>query len=1092
MPWSRLRSGLRWLVPWFGPLQGAEAQHDPVVARLPQHDERFLRELADSIDQVLLLWDLRAREPLYVSPALERLTGVVPGNLTSLVSRLAGLVHPADRDRLRGKIEALRDDETFETEFRIHRPDGAECWIQVRGFPVRNSFGEVRRRAILAADITVDRQVREQLRVERESFEARIHERAIELDRLLDAARRNETRFNEAQHIARIGSWELDLVTHKLLWSDEIFRIFEIDPYAFGASYEAFLETIHPDDRDVVNRAYTESVRSRVPYEIVHRLRMRDGRVKHVRERCETFYADDGRPLRSAGTVQDITAQIQAQQERDQVQGMLRTVMDSSPDWIYVKDREHRFLMVNRSCAAAIGRSPEELIGRPDTDFWPRELCEGDAERGIRGFHDDDRRAFTGQLVHNAEVPALLADGGPRIFDTYKCPLRDASGEIYGVLGYSRDVTERRQVERILRTSTETLEQRVAARTAELDAAREFTETLLDIVGALVVVLDRDGRIVRINRACETVTGYAAAEALGRRIWDFLLLPEERGPVERVFKSLRAGHFPKSFENVWLTRDGERRHIAWSNTVITDAAGAVEYVVGTGVDITDRKTAEVALRASEEMFRQLAENIQETFFLRDLPSGRMVYVSPSYEKIWGRPVSALYDDPADFLKSVHPEDRPMVQADRDRQYTGDGYFNREYRVLRPDGSIRWVWARTFPIRDAGGQVYRMAGLVQDLTEYKRAGQALAESEAMFREVADNISEVFWLVSPDRRTMHYVSPAFEKVWGRPRGDLYANPKVVFDMIHPEDRDRIMAETLPQLRGEFRDVYDQEYRIIRPDGETRWLHIRYHAVRDAGGVVYRIAGVGEDVTERKQLEEMRLRQAQEQRDTLVREVHHRIKNNLQGVVGLLRQHAREHPLTAPPLEMAIARIQSMALVFGLRSHASTERVLLCRMIEAIARSIADLTGAAIVPQVELHGPCPVPVAESEAVPVALILNELVFNAVKHQVGHAGRPPVTIDIHFTERDAMATIVTPAAHLPPGFDFAAGRGLGSGLQLVRSLLPRPAADLVLRDSEAGVVAELTLRPPLIIGLTEAVGMLAANPLTASVAEQMPMSGRS
>jgi len=217
-----------------------------------------------------------------------------------------------------------------------------------------------------------------------------------------------------------------------------------------------------------------------------------------------------------------------------------------------------------------------------------------------------------------------------------------------------------------------------------------------------------------------------------------------------------------------------------------------------------------------------------------------------------------------------------------------------------------------------------------------------------------------------------------------------------------------------------------------------------------------------------EENRLREAREQRDTLVREVHHRIKNNLQGVVGLLRQHASEFPVTRDPLEMVIARIQSMALVFGLRSDARTQKVLLCQMIEAICRAVTDLTGAAIEPQVERHIARPVPVAQDEAVPLALILNELVFNAVKHQSIHGRRQPVSIDIRYANDCATVMIRAPGARLPAGFDFDAGRGLGSGLQLVRSLLPRPAASLVLRDSGKGVDAELTLGPPVIIPPSE------------------------
>ncbi len=129
-----------------------------------------------------------------------------------------------------------------------------------------------------------------------------------------NALRHSEFRLKEAQRIAMIGSWELDLVSNRLTWSDEIFRIFEIDPLQFEASYETFLSAIHPDDRDMVNAAYQSSLQDRLPYSVEHRLLFADGRIKHVREQCETTFSDGGKPLRSVGTVQDITARKQAEQ----------------------------------------------------------------------------------------------------------------------------------------------------------------------------------------------------------------------------------------------------------------------------------------------------------------------------------------------------------------------------------------------------------------------------------------------------------------------------------------------------------------------------------------------------------------------------------------------------------------------------------------------------------------------------------------------------------------------------------------------------------------------------------------------------------
>jgi PAS domain S-box-containing protein len=129
------------------------------------------------------------------------------------------------------------------------------------------------------------------------------------------------TRLKEAQRIAQLGSWELNVLTGELIWSDEIFRLFEIDKSRFSANYEAFLQAIHPDDREKVNRAYTESLKDRKPYEIVHRLLMSDGRIKWVQEMCESEFDADNKPLRSIGTVQDIT-------ERKQIEELLRNTND--------------------------------------------------------------------------------------------------------------------------------------------------------------------------------------------------------------------------------------------------------------------------------------------------------------------------------------------------------------------------------------------------------------------------------------------------------------------------------------------------------------------------------------------------------------------------------------------------------------------------------------------------------------------------------------------------------------------------------------------------------------------------------------------
>jgi len=146
-------------------------------------------------------------------------------------------------------------------------------------------------------------------------------------------------------------------------------------------------------------------------------------------------------------TTRDITERKQADEAILRSKLLLQSVLDSTPDWMYVKDFQHRFLLVNRSFAEAQNLAPKDMIGRADIDFFSEELCLGNPDRGIRGFHADDDQAFQGQMVHNPRNIVTWADGSMHLYDTYKIPLADQSGKIYAALVYSRDITEQREAE---------------------------------------------------------------------------------------------------------------------------------------------------------------------------------------------------------------------------------------------------------------------------------------------------------------------------------------------------------------------------------------------------------------------------------------------------------------------------------------------------------------------------------------------------------------------------------------------------------------------------------------------------------------------
>jgi diguanylate cyclase (GGDEF)-like protein/PAS domain S-box-containing protein len=276
-----------------------------------------------------------------------------------------------------------------------------------------------------------------------ENFRLRIE--AVEHGQVL---RQSEARLNQAQRSAHVGNWELDLVSNRLHWSDEIYRIFEIDPAKFGASYEAFLNAIHPDDRNAVNQAYVDSLANRKPYDIVHRLKFADERIKYVEERCETVFDAGGKAVRSLGTVQDITEQKLAENTLRESEARYRAVTYTASDAIITADSAGNIVSWNRGAENVFGYSEAEAVGRPLTMLMPQRY----------------------RTPHLTAMTQVLAGGEPRLIgkgaieltglrkDGNEFPLEVSlakwtSAEELFFTGIIRDVTERKKDEVALKDS---------------------------------------------------------------------------------------------------------------------------------------------------------------------------------------------------------------------------------------------------------------------------------------------------------------------------------------------------------------------------------------------------------------------------------------------------------------------------------------------------------------------------------------------------------------------------------------------------------------------------------------------------------------
>lgn len=268
-----------------------------------------------------------------------------------------------------------------------------------------------------------------------------------------------------------------------------------------------------------------------------------------------------------------------------------------------------------------------------------------------------------------------------------------------------------------------------------------------------------------------------------------------------------------------------------------------------------RDRAIVARNDTEDRFRQMAETIQSAFWLLDLQTQQMLYLSPAYEQIWGRSREDLYADPTVWIQTIHPDDRDRVQIAITQCPTSDSQ-DEEYRIIRPDSSIRWVRDRSFVARNSDGKPYRLAGVAEDITDRKQTEVALQKSEQRYRDLAEAMPQVVWLMNP-AGGMQY----FNRHWYEYTG-LSEAKSLGFggiESVHPDDRDRTMQIWTQAIATGKSDAV--EYRLRRFDGSYRWFISRGVPLRDSTGEITNWIGTITDIDHQKQIEAaLREREAQ----------------------------------------------------------------------------------------------------------------------------------------------------------------------------------------------------------------------------------------
>jgi PAS domain S-box-containing protein len=415
-------------------------------------------------------------------------------------------------------------------------------------------------------------------------------------------------------------------------------------------------------------------------------------------------------------------------------------------------------------------------------------------------------------------------------------------------------------------------------------------------------------RFLEVNDAAVQQYGYTRDEFLAMRIID--VRPAD--DVPNVLDSIAAAEPGGSYFGTWRhrTKSGVIMDVAISSNVIR-FDGRLAWLVLVE-NITERKQAEARLRESEERFRRIAETVSEVFWISDVETQSTVYVSPSYEGIWGRSRESLYQNARSFLESVHPEDLPRVL--KELQVKRQGLpFDHEYRIIRLDGQVRWIWDRGFPVFDEAGRVLQYVGSAQDITERVAAQAALldAEERTLFALEAANVG--IW--EADLTTgVAFWSEICERMHGLEPGTFGKTFDSFLECIHAADR--LAVEQAIDAAIKARQQLLVGYRTVGSDGGVRHLSMTGHFFYDERHTPARAAGIVVDVTDRLSLEEQ-LRQSQKMEAVgqLAGGIAHDFNNMLSAILGYADmvggELADDHPHRGDIEEIAKAARRASAL-------------------------------------------------------------------------------------------------------------------------------------------------------------------------------------
>jgi PAS domain S-box-containing protein len=840
---------------------------------------------------------------------------------------------------------------------------GRDIWLSTIVQPVRDSGGRVTDARLIARDVT----------------DLKVAERAL---------RESEERLRQVVRLSGIGLFDHDHVTGEIYWSPqqrEIYGWGPDEPVLFsrsGSQWETW-NLIHPEDRARLDAAVEHAHQAADgQFEIEYRIIRRDGTLRWVSTRSQTFFESvDGtrRAVRTIGAVQDITERKLAERQLR----LTQTAVDRSNTSIFWLSAGGQVTYANDHACESLGRTREELLKLHVWDFDPqmtpqRWTANADARRQRRLMVSLSEHQRKDGTVFPVEVIGdyLVFDGEEHIFV------------------FAQDVSERQRAERQLQL---------------LSAA--FNNSRMPFFAS-----GPTGQVLYANEyACHSL-GLARDQLIGSHVWDF-----------------DPNVTPEGYRRLWeqLKKEGivviQSRHRRNDGTIIPVevtsnyfAFKGEEYSLVSAQDITERMRTELALRQSQERLEQVMRVYDIGLFEHDHLAGTL-YWSPELRQAWN--LSA--DEPAlvaSFRDAILPADREQVEAAVRKAYevNGDGRFEAQMRVTRSDGALRWVDARSRTFFEGEGserRPVRTVGAMVDITERRKIDAALRLNERSLREAQSIAHLGNWELDIASRRLT-LSDEIYRLFDSDPEHFSNTPESFRDIIHPDDLAAVDAAFNGALAGG--GAYQITHRIVTQRGRVKHVEGRCEIDFSADGKALTARGTLQDVTERVETEAA-LRDSLQEKETLLREVHHRVKNNLQIIASLLHFQAKR---VRDPADLAAFadgrdRLRAMILVHEkLYQSRDLSRIDFGNYLRSLVRDLqhshsaggrrldVKVSAAAVGLPIQL------------AVPCGMILCELLTNVFKYAFPQEKAGSATVSLTAEGALVRLSVQDDGVGLPASFD--------------------------------------------------------------------------